>query len=204
MGRQSLDDQCHLCARDIGSAQVFDALGPAVLADHPRILRWPQQRSRVADARRVVAFGSAGSAPECAIQLPRQRHVHGLAEGLRGHRLWRWHGQTLRRARILDVDRGFQRDGRAARDPGHGRHLLDAALHHRLEGLANPPPHTRLGSTAGPTTETCSSTKRSTTPTSAFSKTSISSPPGQAALRMLPPTGRPARCFSGPCSRSFR
>ncbi len=25
---------------------------------------WPQQRSRVADARRVVAFGSAGSAPE--------------------------------------------------------------------------------------------------------------------------------------------
>ncbi len=27
---------------------------------------------------------------------------------------------------------------------------------------------------------------------------------GAGGTRMLPPTGRPARCFSGPCSRSFR
>ncbi len=39
--------------------RYFDAVGPAVLAHHRRILRRPRQRQGVADARRAAVFGAS-------------------------------------------------------------------------------------------------------------------------------------------------
>ena len=98
----------------------------------------------------------------------------------------------------------LQRAGVAVHRPASGRHLPDAAVHHRLAHVADRPPHRRLAATDGPTTGTCSSTTPSTTPTSVSSRTSTSSPPVPAAPRTSRPTRPRTRCCSVRCARWFR
>ncbi len=80
---------------------------------------------------------------------------------------------------------------------GPRRHLLDAALHHRLEGLAKSTTSHKTGSTAGPTSSRPAYQRNDRQPDSAHS----------ARRRYLhrrgrrhwnaPSNGRPARCFFG-------
>ena len=142
-------DQRGLSVRRAGPVQVSHAVGPAVLADHPRVLRRGAQRRRVADARRAVVVGAALGAADGAAQLPGQRPVHGGAKGGAGCGGRRRRGQTIRDSWLLDVDRDFQRAGDPVRHPVHDRHLSDAAVHHRLAHVADRPSHRRLARRQG-------------------------------------------------------
>ena len=185
------------CSR-AGVVQVFDRLGPAVLADHRRLLRRRPHAVRVwLMLGCAVADGpDLGASRPCCSATSDNDMYSSLQTAFEGIAMGNANVKQSGDAWLLDVAGAFQRAGSRIHRRDPARHLSDSAIHHRLAHVADQAASPTTGWTARPTTGICSSTTPSTTPTSASSRTSTSSPPVSAALRTSRPTVPRTSCCS--------
>ena len=144
LDRAGMADRRRVCRRRAGAAPVLHALGSSVLADHPRLLHRAGRSHDLAAAGRAAAHGDDGGAVTGAAQLPEQGHVQRLTDRVLRPGRPRRGGQAVRHSRVLDLAGHLLRPGGHLHRPHHARHLSDAAVHHRVAGLAHRPPHRGL------------------------------------------------------------